>query len=268
MIVVALLAVEMATRADGLAGRKLIWSDEFNQTNGSSPDPAKWVFDLGGDGWGNREVETYTARPENCRVENGMLVIEARAETFSGKDGIARNFTSARIKTKTKAAWTYGRMEARIKVPAGQGVWPAFWMLGDDIGSVGWPSCGEIDIMECIGREPAATYGTIHGPEYSGGKSIGGTNLLTQGKVADDFHVFAIEWTSNSITWFLDDQKYFAVSPQSLPPKARWVFDKPHFLLLNFAVGGNWPGNPKSAEGFPKQMLVDYVRVYTPVSAN
>jgi len=238
---------------------KRVWSDEFQQANGSSPDAGKWSFDLGGDGWGNDELEYYTSRTNNARVESGKLVIEARHETFGG-----RNYTSARLLTKGKWSWKYGRIEARIKVPSGQGLWPAFWMMATNIDAVGWPTGGEIDIMEIIGREPATVHGTIHGPGYSGAGGIGGPFVLPAGAAfADKFHVFAIEWETNRIVWFVDDKPYFTATPQSLPKGAQWVFSTPQFLLLNLAVGGGWPGNPDATTKFPQRMLVDYVRVYS-----
>src|SRR5690242_17598214 len=151
----------------------LVWSDEFNQVDGSSPDTNKWTYDIGADGWGNNELEYYTSRTNNARIEGGLLVIEAVKESYQGS-----NYTSARIKTQGKWSWNYGRIEARIKIPRGQGIWPAFWMMGANIASVDWPNCGEIDIMENIGREPALVHGTIHGPGYSGAKSIGGPCAL------------------------------------------------------------------------------------------
>jgi len=253
--------------AQELPGWTLVWADEFNQANGTAPDATKWRYDTGGGGWGNNELQTYTSRTNNCRIENGCLVIEARKETFTGSDGITRNYTSARLKTQGRAAWTYGRIEARIQVPRGQGIWPAFWMLGEDISTVGWPACGEIDIMENIGRETNIVHGTVHGPGYSGGNGIGGAYTLPGGgAVADDFHVFAIEWRTNLIRWLVDGVGYFSVTPAALPAGTRWVFDHPHFLLLNVAVGGNWPGNPDASTVFPQRMLVDYVRVYVPAA--
>jgi beta-glucanase (GH16 family) len=236
----------------------LVWSDEFNQANGSSPDPAKWGCEVGGTGWGNNELEYYTSRTNNTRIENGQLVIETRRESYGGKD-----YTSARLLTKARGAWTYGRIEARIEIPRGQGIWPAFWTLGTNISSVGWPGCGEIDIMENIGREPGTIHGTIHGQGYSGGNGIGGPGALPGGAFfADDFHVYAIEWTTNQIQWFVDNHPYFTVTPANLPAGAPWVFTHPQYLLLNVAVGGNWPGNPDATTTFPQRMLVDYVRVY------
>jgi beta-glucanase (GH16 family) len=243
-------------QAQALPGWDLVWADEFSQADGSSPNPANWGYDLGGGGWGNGEWQYYTSRTNNARIQGGQLVIEARQESYAGS-----NYTSARLLTRDKWDWTYGRMEARIKVPRGQGIWPAFWMLGDNIGSVGWPTCDEIDIMEHIGREPKKVYGTIHGPGYSGGEGIGGSYTFVP-DVADDFRVFAIEWQTNLIRWYVDGIQYFAASPASLGGDT-WVFDHPHFIILNVAVGGYWPGYPDGTTVFPQQMLVDYVRVYT-----
>ena len=237
---------------------KLVWSDEFNQPDGSAPDPAKWRYDVGGTGWGNDELEYYNTSTNNARIEGGHLVIEARQENYGGK-----NYTSARLLTKGKWSWTYGRIEARIKVPKGQGIWPAFWMMGTNVASAGWPNCGEIDIMENIGREPGTVHGTIHGPGYSGAGGIGGPFVLSGGaSFSDDFHLFAIQWETNRIRWFVDNEPYFSVTPASLPAGAQWVFNAPQFLLLNVAVGGGWPGNPDRTIRFPQRMLVDYVRVY------
>ena len=241
---------------------KLVWSDEFNQAEGSAPDASKWSYEMGGNGWGNNELEYYTDRTNNVRIEDGKLVIEARAEAFSGK-----NYTSARLLTKGKWSWTYGRIEARIKIPRGQGIWPAFWMLGTNIGAAGWPACGEIDIMENIGREPALIHGTVHGPGYSGSGGIGGPAALPGGAVfADGFHVYAIECESNRISWFVDDQPYFNLTPARLPQKAQWGFNQPKFLLLNLAVGGAWPGNPNAETTFPQRLVVDYVRIYDKIA--
>jgi beta-glucanase (GH16 family) len=242
---------------------KLVWSDEFDAPNGSAPDPRKWTYDLGGKGWGNQELETYTDRPLNAFIQNGMLVIEARKETFTGKDGVARDYTSARLKTQGLFSQTFGRIEARIKIPYGQGLWPALWMLGDDVDKAGWPNCGEIDIMENIGREPSMVHGTIHGPEYSGGKGVTAAYSLPIGRrFADDFHIYAVEWRPHRIQFFVDGNLYTTILPTSLPPGARWVYDHPFFIILNVAVGGSWPGNPDGTTPFPQTMQVDYVRAY------
>ena len=241
-----------------VAGWQLVWSDEFSQGDGTAPDPARWGFDTGGGGWGNGELENYTSRTNNARIEGGQLVIEAQAENYGGN-----SYTSARMLTKGKGSWTYGRLEARIRLPRGQGIWPAFWMLGANIDLAGWPTCGEIDIMENIGSEPALVHGTIHGPGYSGGSGIGGSGALSNSAAfAADFHLYAVEWAANQIRWFVDGQPYFTVTPASLPNGAPWVFNQPQFLLLNLAVGGQWPGNPDGTTIFPQRMTVDYVRVY------
>ncbi len=251
-----------AAVAQNAVGWTLVWSDEFAQPDGSPPDSAKWTYDIGASGWGNNEWQYYTSRTNNARIENGQLIIEARKENYSGA-----NYTSARLKTQGKAAWRYGRIEARIKIPRGQGIWPAFWMLGTNITSVNWPNCGEIDILENIGKEPTNVYGTIHGPGYSGGASIGRSySLPDNAAFADAFHIYAVEWTTNSIRWFLDGQQYFSASPASLPNGSTWVFTQPQFLLLNVAVGGNWPGYPDATTTFPQQMIVDWVRVYAPTN--
>ena len=243
-------------------GWTLVWSDEFALPNGSQPDSNKWTNDLGAGGWGNSELQYYTARTNNARIENGQLVIEALKENYKGSA-----YTSARLKTLGKASWTYGRIEARIKIPKGQGIWPAFWMLGTNLVPAGWPNCGEIDVLENIGREPAIVHGTVHGPGYSGSGGIGGPYSLPE-KVpfADDFHVYAVEWTTNQIKWLVDGQQFFSISPESLPKGATWVFTQPQFILLNLAVGGQWPGYPDATTTFPQRMTLDYVRVYAPTN--
>jgi beta-glucanase (GH16 family) len=256
------LGFAWSAAAQSNTGWTLVWSDEFAQADGSSPDPAKWTYDTGGGGWGNHELEYYTSRTNNARIESGKLVIEARQESYLGS-----NYTSARFKTQTKASWTLGRIEARIQIPRGQGIWPAFWTLGANIGSVGWPNCGEIDIMENVGREPTLVHGTVHGPGYSGNGGITAQySLPGDATFADDFHIYGVEWTTNQIKWFVDGQQYFSVNPASLPSGTTWVFTQPQFLLLNVAVGGGWPGNPDGTTTFPQRMIVDYVRVYAPTN--
>jgi beta-glucanase (GH16 family) len=233
-------------------GWVLDWSDEFD---GTTLDHAKWVEESGGHGWGNNELQYYTGRAENVRVAGGYLVIEARKESFEN-----REYTSARIKTAGLKERTQGRYEARIKVPRGQGIWPAFWLLGSDIGSAGWPRCGEIDIMENIGKEPALVHGTLHGPGYSGANAFGNQSALDAGAYADDFHVFAVEWAAGEIRWYRDGILYHRARPELV--KGEWVFEHPFFVILNLAVGGDWPGNPDGGTNLPQQMLVDYVRVF------
>jgi beta-glucanase (GH16 family) len=242
---------------------QLVWSDEFNGPTGSGVDQNKWTAEVGGSGWGNKELEYYTARRDNAYQTNGSLIIKAIREPYTGPDKIARDYTSARLITKGKFSTTYGRFEARIKVPFGQGVWPAFWLLGTDISNVGWPNCGEIDIMENIGKEPSAIHGTIHGPGYSGGKGLTSTySLVNNVRFADAFHVFAVEWEPGQIRFYCDDKLYKTISATDLPSGTKWVYDHPFFILLNFAVGGSWPGSPDETTRFPQVMEVDYVRVY------
>jgi beta-glucanase (GH16 family) len=241
----------------------LVWSDEFNGPNGSGVDTAKWVPETGGSGWGNNELEYYTNRLQNADIENGSLAIKALNETYTGPDNVTRNYTSARLKTQTKFSLSYGRIEARLQVTYGQGMWPAFWMLGTNIDQVGWPTCGEMDIMENIGREPSIVHGTIHGPGYSGGNGLEASYSLSNGRhFADDFHTFAIEWEPNVVRFYVDGLLYKTRTPADLPNGSHWVFDHPFFILLNVAVGGFWPGVPDASTIFPQTMLVDYVRVY------
>ena len=232
-----------------------MWADEFNGPANSAPDAAKWTYDLGGGGWGNQELETYTNLPQNVFVDGaGHLVIRAER---SGS-----TYTSARLKTLGKFSAQYGTIEARIRLPFGQGIWPAFWMLGTNFATAGWPQCGEIDIMENIGQQPSINHGSAHGPGYSGGNSVTGLYTLPGGaRLSDDFHVFAIQWAPGTIKFLVDGNPYKTVTASSLPSGAPWVFDSPFFLILNVAVGGSWPGGPDATTQFPQQMMVDYVRV-------
>lgn len=232
----------------------LTWSDEFNGANGSAPDGTKWGYDLGGGGWGNNELQTYTNNLDNAQLQDGNLVITAN------KAG--NGYSSARLKTQGLFAQYGGRFEARIKVPTGTGIWPAFWMLGQDVGTLGWPACGEIDVMEVVGKTPSTLYGTIHGPGYSGVGGIGGSTTLASGKLSDDFHLYAVEWEGTTIRFYLDNQLYATRVLQDLPGGSTWVFDHPFFMILNLAVGGNWPGPPDTSTTWPQRMYVDYVRVY------
>jgi beta-glucanase (GH16 family) len=245
-------------------GYTLVWSDEFNRKDGSQPDASKWTYDIGGSGWGNHELEYYTNRAENARIEDGKLVITTRQELYTAPEGAKFNYTSARLKTEGLFSQTYGRFEARIKLPAGQGVWPAFWMLGDNIGSAGWPKCGEIDIMENVGKEPGIIHGSLHGPSSTSPTSDStATITLPPGqKLSDDFHVYAVEWEPGTARFYLDSNLYATFNAAQWPAGGTWVFDHRFFLILNVAVGGDWPGSPDSATVFPQTMLVDYVRVY------
>ena len=268
MTLLAMLGICQATATDvsphaGESGWVLAWSDEFNGLDGSRPEPAKWNFETGGNGWGNHELEYYTNRPENSFVQSGNLVIQALKENFTGPDHSTRDYTSARLTTKGHFEQAYGRFEARIKIPRGQGIWPAFWLLGNDFGKVAWPACGEIDIMENIGKEPATVHGSMHGPGYSGDDDFTSVYKLPGGvDFFDGFHVFAIEWEPGIVRFFVDQELYTTFTPSRLPAGKKWVFDHPFYIILNVAVGGAWPGSPDSTSTFPQTMLVDYVRVY------
>jgi beta-glucanase (GH16 family) len=246
------------------SGRKgtLIWSDEFDGTSGSMPDPAKWKVVDNGSGYGNRELEYYTRRPSNIHQDNGSLVITAQKESFTGPDG-PHSYTSGRIESKGRFDMKYGRIEARIKMPAGQGLWPAFWMLGANYDQIGWPACGEIDIMENVGYEPGEIHGSLHGPGYSGANPLSGTYTLPDHeRFSEGFHVFAIEWEPQVVRFYVDDVLYETRTADSLPAGKPWAFDHPFYVVLNVAVGGYWPGDPDATTPFPATMLVDYVRVY------
>lgn len=248
---------------------RLLWRDEFEGPKGAPPDPSKWERERGGEGWGNHELQYYTDQAQNAALDgNSCLVITARTNTDVDSEnrlcwyGPSR-FTSARLLTRGRFSFTYGGVEARIKLPFGQGIWPAFWMLGENFGEVGWPACGEIDIMENIGRESGIVHGTVHGPGYSGAKGISGQQALPEGRaMKDEFHVFAVEWQPRIIRWYMNNQLYFEVKQAQLPKGTPWPFDHPFFLLLNMAVGGDWPGSPDDTTVFPQVMLIDFVRVY------
>lgn len=257
---VVLLAVVpllfMSCGDSGSSSWELVWSDEFD---GDTVDRSNWTFEVGDGcpslcGWGNNELEYYQA--ENATVADGILTITAKEETVRGRD-----YTSARMITKGKHDWQYGRFEMRAKLPRGQGLWPAFWLLGSNIDSVGWPECGEIDIMEYLGNQRNRVHGTIHGPGYSGGSSVGGQYDIPGRGFDQDFHVFSVEWDVGRIIWSVDGERYQAVSGASIPGN-RWVFDHPFFLILNLAVGGHWPGPPDASTVFPQTFEIDYVRVY------
>lgn len=263
-LLIGFAAVLKAQSPPNPAGWTLTWRDEFNGPNGSSPDPKKWKFDIGGGGYGNHELESYTNRPVNAHQQDGHLIITALKETHTGPDGITQPYTSARIVTKGLFSEPYGRFEARMKLPTGKGIWPAFWLLGSNIESSPWPECGEIDIMENIG-DPTQIYSTLHGPGYSRDHAIPARFTLPAGEAVNTaFHLYSVEWAPNDIKFFIDDHLITHRTPADLPPGTRWAFDHPFFIILNVATGGDWPGNPDQTTTFPQQMVVDYVRVYKP----
>ncbi|WP_421798755.1 glycoside hydrolase family 16 protein [Haliscomenobacter sp.] len=243
---------------------QLVWEDNFDGSAGKAPDATKWAYDIGigpgNDGWGNQELQFYTNRPENVALDGtGNLAITARRESYAG-----RGFTSARLNTKGIFAQAYGRFEARIKMPWGPGIWPAFWMLGANIDQVTWPQCGEIDIMEYRGQEPNLIHGSVHGPGYSGGAAITKSYGFTNDRFDVDFHVFAVEWGKDFIDFYVDDVLYQRLTPEDTP--GEWVYNQPFFIILNVAVGGNFVGFPTPQTPFPQTMLVDYVKVYKEVN--
>ncbi len=237
---------------------ELVWEDNFNGEANQAPDQSKWSYDIGtGDnGWGNGEFQYYTDKPDNISLDgNGNLVITARNESFAGS-----GFTSGRIKTKGLFDQAYGRFEARIKLPYGPGLWPAFWLLGADIDENPWPQCGEIDIMEYRGQQTSLVNGTVHGPGYSAGASITKSFGLEKSRFDVDYHIFAIEWGPDYIHFFVDKTLYQEITPDDVT--GEWVYDHPFYILLNLAVGGSYVGFPTSETPFPQSMVVDYVRVY------
>lgn len=234
---------------------ELVMQDEFNADG--APNSAIWDYDIGTgqDGWGNQELQYYTDRPENVTIKNGILIITAQQEQFEGSP-----YTSARLLTKDKFEQAYGRFEARIKLPWGQGVWPAFWMLGADININPWPGAGEIDIMEFRGQEPTTILGSVHGPGYSGGDAISKSFTLENDRFDTGFHIFGIEWGPEYVNFYVDDVLYNQITPADVT--GEWVFNKPFYMLMNLAIGGSFVGPPSSETVFPQTMLVDYVRVY------
>jgi beta-glucanase (GH16 family) len=235
----------------------LIWSEEFEYTG--KPDPLWWNMETGGGGWGNNELQFYTNSESNAYVDNGVLTITAREEQMGGRD-----YTSARITTQNKFDVQYGRIEARIKLPYGQGLWPAFWMLGANFSNVGWPYCGEIDIMEMVGGENKdnTCHATLHWWDDAQNlkADYGLSYTLPSGRFADDFHVFGISWNSQEIRAYVDDNEYFVAD---LTPAELSEFRQNFFIILNVAVGGNWPGSPDATTVFPQTMQVDWIRVYS-----
>ena len=238
---------------------KLVWSDEFDGPRGSLPDSSKWSPVTGGEGWGSKELE-YNTNNQNAYLDGqGNLVLEARNGNPMGYMcwyGSCQ-YTSAQLSTRGHFSFTYGGIEARIKIPYGQGIWSAFWLLGDNCATVGWPTCGEIDIMENIGREPDLIYGTVHGPGY-----FSATDKLPHGIFDNNFHVFALYWDPGHLYFFMDGFNYATLTKANLTNQQQWVYNHPFNIFLNVPVGGIWPESPDSTTVFPQRMIVSYVRVY------
>lgn len=244
---------------------RLVWSDEFNGPAGTPPVQSKWIHQVGAWGYTNNELETYTNSPANAALDgHGHLAIIARRQTATGPDGRRRNYTSARIETHRLLSATHGLIEARMKIPAGAGLWPAFWMLGSDAGRVGWPACGEVDVLEARGQNPSVAYGFLHGPSTQDSSQgyVLGHRFVSASSLASAFHTYAISWSRNSITWLVDGVPYGTETAQDLSRGTKWVFNRPFHLVLNLAVGGNFAGPPNSSTRFPATLLVDWVRVY------
>jgi len=238
----------------------LVWSDEFDGAEGNPPDPAHWNFDVGGGGWGNNQLEYDTDCCNNAALDgSGHLAIVSRVEQMG-----ANAYTSARLNTKGKFTHAFGRIEARIKLPTGQGLWPAFWALGEDIDTSPWPACGEIDIMEARGDVPGVNHGSLHGPGYSGGGALTSPYALpNMARFPDAFHLFTLDWSAAGVSFAVDGTTYEQHFPAEVVKASKvWVYDHPFYLLLNVAVGGNFSGDPGSTTVFPQTMLVDYVRAY------
>jgi beta-glucanase (GH16 family) len=250
------------TDADPLAGWKLAWSQEFNDPAGTKPDPAVWSYDLGGGGWGVSQLQVYTNSAANAATDGqGNLAIVAIKDAQG-------NFTSARLHTQGKFEHQFGRWEIRVKVATGNGMWPAFWMMGSDYNKgTPWPNCGEIDVMEIRGTAPYTEIGSLHGPGYSGMHPLTAHTSLPDGgpTLSDDYHRYAIEWEKDVVRFYLDDMLYETQTPANIPTDAGagavWVYNHPFFMLLNLAVGGRFPGPPDGTT-FPQTMLVDWIRVY------
>jgi len=247
------------------AGPTLIWSDEFNQAESTGPDPAKWTFDLGAGnppGWGNSELEIYTDSRSNALIVSDPAATDGKALALRARLENGR-YTSARIHTASKFTFKYGRMEARARVPRGAGCWPAFWALGANKPDAGWPGCGEIDVMEWVGQKPGNIKGSLHAFGYSGGKCLNADCVLPGGaSYSDAYHVFAVDWYPEEIRFSMDGAVYETRRKADIPAGSQWPYDRPFFILLNFAVGGKWPGPPNSETVFPQDFRIDYVRVY------
>lgn len=258
----AVLAAVSALRA---AGPVLIWSDEFNLPAGSGPDPAKWSFDLGvgnPPGWGNNELETYTDSRSNSVIVADPLALDGKALALRAQAANG-GYTSARIQTQSTFSVEYGRLECRARVPTGVGLWPAFWALGSDIATAGWPACGEIDVMEWVGQLPDQIAGSLNLPAYNGATALTADYVLASGAFSDAYHVFAVDWYPGEFVFSVDGTVYEVQKQSSLPAGSAWPYSQPFFLLLNLAVGGNWPGPPNAETVFPQDFRVDYVRIFS-----
>lgn len=260
----AMLSASLADRglesASAATGHHPSWSDEFTGRAGLPPDPSKWNHDSGASGWGNHELERYTSRRGNSRLDGrGHLRIIARHRRGLGNR--RGSYTSARLQTDGKFSFRYGRVAIRAKLPKGRGLWPAFWMLGSSFPEVDWPFCGEIDVMENLGHNTRVSSGFVHGPGSMADTGVGGF-YRSKTSLAKGFHVFSAAWSADRISFAVDGNTFRRVSRDSYPPGQTWAFDRRMFLLLNLAVGGSWPGKPSAKTVFPARLVVDWVRVW------
>jgi beta-glucanase (GH16 family) len=244
------------------AAATTVLAQDFNGTAGTSPSATRWTAVNAGNGFGNRELETYTGRTSNVSLDGaGHLAITARQETYTGTDGFTRNYTSGRVDTHGKFEFQYGTAVARMQVPAGQGLWPAFWALGSNIDTDGWPLCGEIDVVENVGSEPTTAHATLHASGLAGLPWLAGGLTNASAPLSGGYHDYGMVWGPNAISVSLDGDTYFAVSASDIAPGNNWNFNHPFYLLLNLAVGGTWPGSPDATTQFPATMSVDFVHV-------
>lgn len=262
---------QSASQSAGLAWT-LVWSDEFDGRAGARPDSTRWRYDIGDGcanancGWGNEERQTYTSAPENVSQngEGQLAVVARRAPAGMTCYYGACQYTSSKITTRGLMSAAPGRVEARIKTPSGQGLWPAFWMLGVGYPATPWPQAGHLEVMERRGSEPAVSISAIHGPGYSGGNAFTNRHTLPNGTFSDAYHTFAVEWNSQEVRFFVDSTLHYRVPRADIVRRGAWVFDQSFFINLNLAVGGTFDGQLKSDDVLPATMLVDYVRVYKP----
>jgi beta-glucanase (GH16 family) len=246
---------------------RLVWSDEFDGARGTPADEATWRAEIGGSGWGNKELQYYTDEPGNAAHDgagNLAIVVQRVNPELAGRQYDGRGYTSARLISRDRRSFRYGLIQARMKIPRARGIWPAFWLLGQDIGQFGWPACGEIDVMEHFGTGPDTVHGTVHGPGYSGRSALGASRTVGP-SLGRDFQVYSVVWQPGSIRWYVNDDLYHVVTPADLNGK-RWVFDHDFYLLVNVAVGGTASVPPDESVTFPQTMLIDYVRVYEPAT--
>jgi beta-glucanase (GH16 family) len=254
-------AVEVDYQNSSVTPRTL-FTDDFNGPAGGPPDAAVWGADVGGNGWGNNELETYTKRPANLATDGaGSLAITARREEKTGADGITRNYTSGRLLTRDKFEFQYGTADARLRMPDGRGLLSGFWMLGSNAGTVGWPLCGEMDVVENVGSEPAIAHATVHAGGSGGTNWLAGSPATASEPLAAAFHTYGLVWGPNALGMTLDGRSYMTISASDIPKTSFWNFNHPFYLLLDLAVGGNWPGPPDAGTVFPARLWVDYVRV-------